>query len=83
MVLGLFPEDLDGVELRTVGRQVQRHKLVHKQPLLAQVAVQVVVNAGVVHHRKCPLVRVTAASEFVQKLRGVAAASAALVGTRR
>ena len=78
MVLGLLPEDLDGVELRAVGRQVQRHKLV-QQPFFAHVLVQVVVDAGVVHHRKCPLLGVTAARQFVQKLRVVAAAGAAFV----
>lgn len=78
VVLGLLPENLDGVELRAVGRQVQRYKLV-QQPFFAHVLVQVVVNAGVVHYGKCPLVGVTAARELVQKLRVVAAAGAAFV----
>ena len=48
MILGLLPDDLDGVEFRAVGWQVQRHKFVQQQPFLAQVIVQIVVNAGVV-----------------------------------
>ena len=79
MVLGLLPDDLDGVEFRAVGWQVQRHKFVQQQPFLAQVIVQIVVNAGVVHHCKCPFFWVTAASELVQKLRVVRATGAALV----
>ena len=77
MVLGLLPADLDGVEFRAVGRQVQPYELV-QQPFFADVLVQVV-DAGVVHHGKCPLLWVAAARQLIQKLREVATAGAALV----
>ncbi len=77
MVLGLLPADLDGVEFRAAGRQVQPYELV-QQPFFADVLVQVV-DAGVVHHGKCPLLWVAAARQLIQKLREVATAGAALV----
>ena len=52
MVLGLLPENLDHVELRTVGRKVAQEDLVLSHPAPGDIVVQSMMDFGVIEHNE-------------------------------
>ena len=49
VIFGLLPQDLDHVEFRAVGRQIQGDEAVLDHPALQDCGLDVQVNGGVVH----------------------------------
>lgn len=57
VILGVLPEDLDEIQFRAIGRQIQRDEAVIYQTSISNLLIDVVVHRSIVHHHEGEVVR--------------------------
>ena len=78
VILGVFSQDFDQIEFRTVGRQVQRCEAVFEQLALDDRGLYVVMDRGVVHDNEGELRAVAGLGDTVQECEHIVAPHAVL-----
>ena len=68
MILGVLPENLDEIQFRAIGRQIQRDETVIHQPVVGDLWVDVVVHRSIVHDHESEFVRRGRLSQMVEEV---------------